>query len=44
MYESQMYYQSRKGKNEVYRSQGFTDRPKCHYCEKLTDQEHMEMN
>ena len=31
----QMYYQSRKGKNEVYRSQGFTDRPEMSLLRKI---------
>ena len=35
MNESQMYYQSRKGKNEVYRSQGFTDRPEMSLLRKI---------
>ena len=30
-----MYYQSRKGKNEVYRSQGFTDRPEMSLLRKI---------
>ena len=35
MYESQFYYQSRKVMIEVYRSEGFNDRPEISLLRKI---------